>query len=556
MPSRLRQAVAVWPYAALALLVGVLFHDLGTGHWRGDDTAILIHALESPGLSAFYDPQVWQRLSPSNLTPWVTLSFKLDLRLAGLDPRFAYAHHGLSLLLRAWTAFALLRRWLPATWAALAVALFLVGAPTASVAELLMTRHYLEGLLLALLALLAFDRAVNTRRLAWSVAGALAYAAACSAKEIYVPLVLVILALPGLGGPRKRLLLAWPFVAVAILYVGWRRHMLGTTIGGYQAADLTSTGPSVASVLATLGRVPEYLLGPLGWPAVLVCFAAVAVSLLARSSGRLLVAVLAACVLGPLVPLVGNPGIHGPDRYLFLPWFAFIIAFVMSLRTALAVVSSNRQVRAAVAVSLCLAIGALALGNTQSLSMQREAVHREFDAFSRFLRDADASQAFVPTPLLLANYWAVTSLCAINLRLGQTCAVPLLEGFPPGTRAKTLHRYDERSQRLVDVSSTLAEASARAAAVDLQRPLSVSMELAGGWVRWRFGPYRDGKYFVVSPEIGRYPLAPEGGLRTALGAVDLRVQYISPEGWSTYSKLLHLRTGMPVASARGESARP
>jgi hypothetical protein len=289
---------------------------------------------------------------------------------------------------------------------------------------------------------------------------------------------------------------------------------------------------------------------------VFVCFGAAAVALLARPSVRLTFAVLAACVFGPLVPLVGNPGIHGPDRYLFLVWFVFSVATVMSLRTTLAVLSSTPPVRAAIGLPLGLALGALALVNTQALSGPRDAVHREFDAFSRFLRNADADHAFVPSPLLLANFWYVSSFCEIKQRLGLACAVPMLEGFPPGAGVTTLHRYDGRLQRLVDVTSTLADATARAAAVDLQRPLTVTLALDAGWARWRFGPYRDGQYFVVSPALGRYPLPAEGRLRTALGEVTLRVQYSSPDGWSTSSELLHLRPGTPLAWSRGDNPRP
>jgi len=56
----------------LLALIWIGFHALPSGYWRADDTAILFHAVNSSGFSAFYDPSDWQKLSPSNLTPWVT----------------------------------------------------------------------------------------------------------------------------------------------------------------------------------------------------------------------------------------------------------------------------------------------------------------------------------------------------------------------------------------------------------------------------------------------------------------------------------------------------
>ena len=143
-----RDALAI---TALLILIGALFHALPSGYWRADDPALLWHAMNSKGLEAFYSPSNWQKLSANNLTPWLTFSFKLDLWFAGLSPKFFYFHALGSLGLVAAAAYVLNRLWLSPLWAFLSVGLFLSGAPTASVTELLMTRHYLEGLLFALL---------------------------------------------------------------------------------------------------------------------------------------------------------------------------------------------------------------------------------------------------------------------------------------------------------------------------------------------------------------------------------------------------------------------
>ena len=111
--------------------------------------------------------------------------------------------------------------------------------------------------------------------------------------------------------------------------------------------------------------------------------------------------------------------------------------------------------------------------------------------------------------------------------------------------------YDPKSGAMTDASGRLAQERARAAALDRTRPLSVALSLDGGVARWRFGPHRDGQYFIVSPRLGRFPLPPEGELRTTPAELPFQLQFDSREGWRTASPQLVVRPGQPVAWARG-----
>ena len=103
----------------LVLVVLLRWHGINSAFWRADDPALLLHALQSPGLAAFFDPADWRPLSPSNLTPWISASFKLDLALAGLRPAAFYTHQLVSAILVALAAYALGRQAaLPPAWAA------------------------------------------------------------------------------------------------------------------------------------------------------------------------------------------------------------------------------------------------------------------------------------------------------------------------------------------------------------------------------------------------------------------------------------------------------
>jgi hypothetical protein len=571
--------------AALLMLVALRWHDIAGHFWRADDPALLLHALQSPGLAAFVDPADWRRLSPNNLTPWVTLSFKLDLALAGLRPAVFYVHQLVSAALVALAAYALGRQALPPAWAAALVLLGLAGAPTDAVTELLMTRHYVEGLLFALLSLLCFVRARRPggrparrgARLAWAWAGAALYALACSAKEIYVPLVLVVACLPAPrhaahDGPRRappdetrdettwgdapdetppRWLLLLPWLLVALAYVAWRRVMLGDAVGGYGGAQPLLSFGSVAAMAQAAARFPADLFGPAWWLVLLLALPAAALALRGRPAWLGFAALAAACVLLPLWPLAVGPGFHGPDRYLYLLWWAAAAGLVAALRGAVVRLPLAPRWRDAVGLGLVGLLVLAAALQSAAVARPREEAMRAFDAVGRFIARHDARDAFIAPDAVLAGYWYVTSLCEIRQRAGASCPQALIPGWPLDERVTRLSVYDPASGTMADASTRLAQERRRAAALDRTRPLSVALSLDGGVVRWQFGPHRDGQYFVVSPLLGRYPLPPQGELRTTQGELPFQVQFDARDGWRTASPVLVVRPGQPVAWSRG-----
>lgn len=548
---------------ALLLLVAWRWHGITGLFWRADDPALLLHALQSPGLAAFVDPADWRRLSPNNLTPWVTLSFKLDLALAGLRPAVFYLHQLVSAGLVALAAYALGRQALPAAWALAVVVLGLAGAPTDAVTGLLMTRHYVEGLLFALLSLLAFMRARRAGRaaqVAWSCAGAALYALACSAKEVYVPLVLVVACLPAArqappparpadNAPRWLLLLPW--VLVALAYVAWRRAMLGDAVGGYGGAQPLLSPGSVAAMAQAVARFPAELFGPAWAPVLLVALPAAVLALRGRPALVGLAALAAACVLLPLWPLVNGPGFHGPDRYLYLLWWAAAAGLVAALRGAALRLPLALAWRDVLGLGLAGLMALAAALQSAAAARPREEAMRAFDAVGRFIVARDARDAFVAPDAVLASYWYVSSLCEIRRSAGASCPQALIPGWPLDERVERLSVYDPAAGAMADASARLVDERRRADAIDRTRPLSVALSLDGGVARWQFGPHREGQYFVVSPTLGRYPLPPQGELRTAQGEMPFQVQFDARAGWRTASPVLVVRPGQPVAWSRG-----
>lgn len=540
---------AEWVFVGLLLIAPfLLFHDVLGAYWRADDPAILLHAVSSPGLSAFYDPLEWRKLSPSNLTPWLTLSFKLDHRLAGAVPGFFYAHQLVACAAVAVAAYALARTCSPPWIAFLGVVLFLSGASTASVVELLMTRHYLEGLLFALLALLAFLRALERQQWRWACAGAVAYALAATAKEVYVPLVLVLLAVPQ-GRVKDRLRMAWPFLTVALLYVPWRGYMLGALIGGYATGPAGGAGSALVEVGRAALRLPALLLGPQWVGLGLAWLVLLAVGVWRSRRFAVLAAVVALAVLVPLMPLVRSPGITGPDRYLFLLWFALCMGITFLLHCGPAGVQSRRW-QGAMAGLLGAVMAGLSLTYQQADRAVHAPVYREFEAQGRFIEQASAHQGLVPSDGLLAGYWYVTGLLGLRAQAGASGPVMLIRGFPHQGPVDALFRYDPAQQALRPLEGALQPFIDQWTASDQRAPLSVDLRLYDAAASWTLGPYDQGQYFIASESTGRYPIPREGRIKIVFDTLSFQIQHQSPEGRLTASPVWTVQPGGHVAWSR------
>ncbi len=409
-----------------------------------------------------------------------------------------------------------------------------------------MTRHYLEGMLFALLAMLAFVYALRQQRMLWAFAGALAYALALTAKEIYAPLVLLVFVIPPVNNLVTRLRLASPFILVAILYMFWRQHMLGSMIGGYASANTIMSFRSVTGMIEAVSRFPEFIFGPL-WklPTLLFC-STLALSLFKRASIIPVAIVLIIGVFVPLVPLITFPGISGPDRYLFLFWYVASLVFVFSIQITASLISLNKSIQYAIGIPLCIVILAISFFHSRDIEKSQRTFYQEFEVQGRFIFEAGNRQAFIPSQSVMSTYWYVTGICDIKKLMGLDCPVSLIKGVPVNKNFDHMYAYDPERAVMRDISSTIDEELARIETIDTSRPLFGAVSFENGWARWRLGPYDNGQYYIASPAIGRYPVSKTGGLRTVLSDVSFYIQYESPEGWITSSPLLRAQRGYPV----------
>jgi hypothetical protein len=245
------------PGVGALVIAGLVMHLPAVGGWwLWDDPQILAHAQRFSWWEVLTDPAAWRWLSTSNFTPLVTISFQIDLALAGLQPGIFYAHQLLALVLAALALYALLRAFqISPVTATLVSLLFLTSPPAAECARALMTRHYVEG---ALFFLLSANVWVRSRGVGTLALASLLALVSILAKELFVPCVLGFIVFDWIGGFRGRPLVLramWP-VGVVGVYSIWRITVL-QGFGGYGSGVRTPGYPSAAELVMLLAGPPD-----------------------------------------------------------------------------------------------------------------------------------------------------------------------------------------------------------------------------------------------------------------------------------------------------------
>lgn len=522
----------------LLLAATVAVHrSILTGWWRWDDSQILIFVRDNVPVDYFFRPERWQMLSPSNFTPLLALSYELDLGLFGLEPAGFYAHHLGALVLVVLAGYVLFRQFAAPAPAFLGSLLFAAGVPVRITAQQLMTRHYIEGLLLAILAILCFLEANRRNRFLPSLAGAALYLLAIAAKEVFVPVPLVLLAIPQ-GSWRRRLRCSAPYWLLLFLYLPWRLLMLGGSPGGY---DHLRVGPW--DVLRLPWAIWQAVFGS---PAAAWCALVLLGLLAARLWGAvdrrwmMLAAAIAAAVFAPVVPVAGMAG--EPGRLSFVAWWVLclVVAFLVQHRW-----HSSRGSRG-VSVAVCGALAVVAVVQGTQVQRQLQPLIRQFEAEGRFVWENWNRSIWLFSPRLGDNTWYHAGL--IGLREPEAPAAirvwvdPIelqrYEGEPP-----FLWAYDGASGSIRHVGPAFEEVFSFWQDSLEERPISVELLWEGNQMSWGFGPYAQGNYSLVFrydrwPSVsGALYLPQRGRLRTPEPFETMRffLRYDSPEGWITYS---------------------
>jgi len=528
-PLPVTRTILIW--LGFGVYIAAVYGNLLTGWWGWDDSQTLKHAYQYSPLEYFFVPEIGKKFQPANFTPWIIFSFDLDLALFGLNPGAFYAHHLFALWLVAGGTYIFLRLWLNELWSVAGVLLFICSAPVTTLVHQLMLRHYLEGLLFSIIILYLYTQALRRDRplLAWL--GALFYLFAASAKEVYVVQALFLPLIPE-QNLRRRLSLATPFFLALGIYVLWRRFILGKWVGGY--------GPSIdwSAVYHMILKIPSFLFGNtiLSTASILVLSALMIYTAWRNVSARILIAGAVLLLLGPIVPAIL---ISDPQRLLIFFVWALSVGVVLSLGT---VVASGvwRQV---IALGILFVIGFGIASQGLKVRSGLEDTADGFAAHGRFIMQAGDNQVLLPS-IRFGNWFATGLLWLRKNMFEEQPPIMVYDEIDMAELNKDslrFFRYEESCRCLKDVTAQIPHIYKEWKENLREKPLSVKFDYADGMLYWQLGPYKKGKYSVItygrSGSKLRLPLS--GVQRTEISEpIFFRVRYDSPDGWTTYSPLL------------------
>lgn len=518
------------------VLMWTLYHSvLQDTWWLADDPALLKNIVEHGIFSHFYQSEVWRNLSSSSITPWIILSLGIDWHLFGLEPLGYYWHNLLSFTLVIIIAYIVLNLFFSSLVCSLTLSFFVVSVPSIDIVQFLMARHYLEGLGLSLLAILGYVKAVKTQRLTWAYLGSAFYLLATTAKEIYVPLIVILPCLPvGSWAQRWRMLI--PFLVMVGSYILWRAYMLNPSnlLTGYGDVRPTVNWDN-------LYTLPNRVADVLGWSqtwqlfiilfTALICLGIIINKLPYWQIGCLLLWLMATIL--PIIPvLVGLV-----SRYLFLPYFMFCLALAFGLQSLI-----NKRwyyVGLGLVMSL-LVVGVKSIESGAMFIRQAEQL-KQTRIEGEFILMANSEDALLLNPK--GPHWYYQSLRWFRenvLKLPKGARICYDLCVCQQSTDKVYHYVQGHIK-----SSNLSKSEQNCGTRDVA--LSVKLQLANGILHWQLGSYQQGQYYAtISTQkdmiSGEWiPLPAQGGFPYGLSEIlYLVIKYTSPEGWHTYSPILTL----------------
>ena len=273
---------------ALAAITFLLYRKIVRLWWMFDDPIQLNMIVAYRARDFLFSSGFWRDRNIPVFTPLLLLSLAADKAMFGLHAEGFYLHQLIAVLGVGPMLYALLRLWFARSTAFLVALIAILGTPMIQITQLLMCRHYVEGLLLAMAAAIAYVVAARRDHAGLGVLAAVLALAAMLGKEIFVPLPLVLALLPE---PRRRRPLVPQGMALAI-YALWRMLMLGPHL--LQGYGWTVRGAEWLRVVATLPlRVLQTIAASsiAGWIVTALLLALLAFALVRNRAARLPLAI-------------------------------------------------------------------------------------------------------------------------------------------------------------------------------------------------------------------------------------------------------------------------
>jgi hypothetical protein len=540
-----------WFPFLIILFVIIRYHSIVGNFFLCDDPQHIKFVISHQPWEYFFVPDAWHQLSAGLLTPWLSLSYYTDWKLFSLDPRGYYLHHLFIVCMTAVAGYAVLRLWFTRSLSLISMMLFIASPPFAETTYFLMERHYVEGLLFALLAVYFYTKGIRFNRRSLSLVGAVMYLLSCSAKEIYVPLPLIVLFLPeSAWNNRLRHLLPW--FGCTLIYAIWRRLMLGQLFGGYGHEIQW-----ISDMVVFFPRMVDAMGGVTGKRVVLwrfaVCFStfmACTVLYVRNKEGIFRAIALLPFLVSPIIPV---SQIMSP-RYVWLIIYFWIIFHIVAWKE----MCRGRRKRLAFGVILGWAI--LLLLSFTFLS-PHQAMVKETSLLQglegRFILYEGSSTDLLISPN--APGWYCAGLRWLREHILHSTEGPqvafdtnivCLDILSPLPDTSAMSKYTGIC-RLDSVKGIISRqdirsfcAVRRSADIRMKEPLSLDIRYSALTADWKFGPYEKGEYTVLFGDTGEeaQSLPPTGKRFVSWKgqSFPLRLRYSSPDGWMTYSPLMAL----------------
>jgi hypothetical protein len=511
--------------AAILITVALLYRKVTRLWWIWDDTYLLHIVSEHRILDYFADGSVWLSMPQQLFTPLLTASYHAELALFGLNPIPFYIVHLIELAALAVALAFALRLWMSRAAAACAAFLFLVGTPTAVMAAQLVLMHYIESVILSIVAAALFARAMRSGRKLPLIVSALFFLLAMLAKEIAIPLLPVLLILPE-RDLRARIRAVWPHGLALIVYFAWRYAILGKVVGGYA----WTFGPGEIPLLLarTAGNIVRTFAGPrlaVGVPFVILILFGILLRLRSRFSAVAIAAAFVAAI-GPIVPVAA----HYEHRFAWCAWICTAIVFAAGTDTL-----RNRRLALAMMIAAPL-IGAIV--NRQQWKSEFTLAKRMSDEGRVFidLQPGDLIRMpAIPPGEMFQVAWVKEFL--LHRPAGTLWFFDDLY-LCSGQKSGRVFGFDERRKEVREMTAEIPAIASRYCASFRKAPLDLHFHYdeIRHLLTWDLGPYDDGYTVVAGNGFLAYDVKRHDGLQL-FGMKDLtfRLRYRSPAGWVTYS---------------------
>ncbi len=519
------------------VLFWILYYPALNTWWLYDDSCHLVYIIKNGIYAAFFDKN--NGFSYVNFTPFLPLSLGADFHIFGLEPKGFYWHHLLIFSFTLMAAYILLVRFFPAIISGFILSWFVASVPVCDAVYFLMVRHYIEGLLFTIIAIIFFMTSLQKNKQIWSYAGALFYLSACLSKELYVPLIIILIFFPDIPDIKlmSRIKFLYPYFGAALLYTCWRLYMLSFkgVVAGYPGSSVRFQDvlnfPLAAFSMMDWNNYRQ-------WIFMLPMAAGFLLTFKTWSlRKKLIVLTFFICSFLPIVKVL-----VAASRFLFLLSLLVYVCLGIGL-LYISKISSSGAIRQ---ITVIIIGGGLILTGFFSNLQHVSALQQKADtieAEEKFLLYSDQGNDNVLLTDIGHCYSAFFTLRKELLGLpagplycmNNECICKALYSDKKiwKTERDRLFLYSKGHDNKINSEDCSKKES-----------LSVDIYYTDGFVKWQFGPYQEGNYmlaqidkemlteFISLARLGEYKY------KIDLKDTAFVIKYKSSEGWETYSPML------------------